>query len=103
NNNSENLLGDYFSPGLGSHNPNQRRVEGFDENIVPDNRTYPIRPTPGVNRGYMKGVLDDSLRLVNFTAACGPVIYRDNLFGDDFNGNAFVAEPSANLIKRNIL
>ncbi|WZN40981.1 c-type cytochrome [Chitinophaga pollutisoli] len=103
NNNSENLLGDYFSPGLGSHNPNQRRVEGFDENIVPDNRTYPIRPTPGVNRGYMKGVLDDSLRLVNFTAACGPVIYRDPLFGEGFNGNAFVAEPSANLIKRNVL
>lgn len=103
NNNSENLLGDYFSPGLGRNNSNQRRVAGFDENIVPDNRTYPIRPTPGVNRGYMKGVLDDSLRLVNFTAACGPVIYRDNLFGEGYNGNAFVAEPSANLIKRNIL
>lgn len=103
NNNSENLLGDYFPPGLGRNNTNQRRVEGYDENIVPDNRTYPIRATPGVNRGYMKGVLDDSLRLVNFTAACGPVIYRDNLFGEGFNGNAFVAEPSANLIKRNIL
>ncbi len=103
NNNSENLLGDYFSPGLGRNNPNQRRVAGFDENIVPDNRTYPIRPTPGVNRGYMKGVLDDSLRLVNFTAACGPVIYRDVLFGEGYNGNAFVAEPSANLIKRNLL
>lgn len=103
NNNSENLLGDYFSPGLGSNNPNQRRVEGFNENIVPDNRTWPIRPTPGVNRGYMKGVLDESLRLVNFTAACGPVIYRDPLFGTAFLNNAFVAEPSANLIKRNIL
>ena len=103
NNNSENLLGDYFSPGLGSNNPNQRRVEGYDENIVPDNRTYPIRPTPGVNRGYMKGVLDDSLRLVNFTAACGPLIYRAPLFGEAFQNNAFVAEPSANLIKRNIL
>lgn len=103
NNNSENLLGDYFSPGLGRNNPNQRRVEGFDQNIVPDNRTYPVRATPGVNRGYMKGVLDDSLRLVNFTAACGPVIYRAGLFGGPFLNNAFVAEPSANLIKRNIL
>lgn len=103
NNNSENLLGDYFPPGLGSANPNQRRVAGYDENIVPDNRTYPIRPTPGVNRGYMKGVLDDSLRLVNFTAACGPLVYRGGTFGKDFDGNAFVAEPSANLIKRNIL
>ncbi len=103
NNNSENLLGDYFSPGLGAGNPNQRKVNGYDENIVPDNRVYPIRPTPGVNRGYMKGVLDDSLRLVNFTAACGPLIYRGGLYGEAYEGNAFVAEPSANLIKRDIL
>ncbi|HVY76713.1 MAG TPA: hypothetical protein VG890_17915, partial [Puia sp.] len=103
NNNSENLLGDYFSPGLGASNANQQRVAGFDEKIVQDNRVYPVRPTPGVNRGYMEGVLDDSLRLVNFTAACGPLIYNGGLFGEDYAGNAFVAEPSANLIKRNIL
>jgi mono/diheme cytochrome c family protein/glucose/arabinose dehydrogenase len=103
NNNSENLLGDEFAPGFGANNKNQRRVTGFNKKIVPDNRVYPARPTPGVNRGYMKGVLDDSLRLVNFTAACGPVIYNGNLFDKEFYGNAFVAEPSANLIKRNIL
>lgn len=103
NNNSENVLGDYFSPGLGATNPNQRTVDGFNRNIVPDNRVYPIRATPGVNRGYMKGVLDDSLRLVNFTAACGPLVYRGGAYGNDFEGNIFVAEPSANLIKRNIL
>jgi len=103
NNNSENLLGDYFSPGLGADNEHQQSVPGYVENIVPDNRVYPVRPTPGVNRGYMKGVLDDSLRLVNFTAACGPVIYNGNLFGKEYYGNAFVAEPAGNLIKRNIL
>jgi mono/diheme cytochrome c family protein len=103
NNNSENLLGDYFSPGLGSSNPDQRSVNGYSEKIVPDNRVYPVRPTPGVNRGYMEGVLDDSLRLINFTAACGPVIYTGSLFGKAYDGNAFVAEPAANLIKRDIL
>ncbi|MGX5818842.1 DUF7133 domain-containing protein [Chitinophaga lutea] len=103
NNNSENLLGDWFSPGLGSSNPNQRNVKGFDENIVPDNKVFPLRPNTGVNRGYMKGVLDDSLRLNNFTAACGPLVYRGGLYGSGFEGNAFVAEPSANLIKRNLL
>ncbi|NNU33293.1 c-type cytochrome [Mucilaginibacter sp. S1162] len=51
----------------------------------------------------MKGVLDDSLRLVNMTAACGPIIYRGGLFGPAYQFNAFVAEPSANLIKRDIL
>lgn len=103
NNNSENLQGDYFSPGFGAANENQQRVAGFSENIIRDNKVYPIRPTPGVNRGYMEGILDDKLRLVNFTAACGPVIFSSTLFGKDYYGNAFVAEPSANLIKRNIL
>lgn len=103
NTNSDNLIGDYFTPGFGAWNKNQKNVAGFVSNIVSDNRVYPARPTPGVNRGYMEGVLDDSLRLVNFTAACGPVIYQGALFGNAYNGNAFVAEPSANLIKRNIL
>ncbi|MCW3107152.1 MAG: dehydrogenase [Segetibacter sp.] len=103
NTNSENLLGDYFSPGLGAGNENQRGVSGYIKKIVNDNRVYPVRPTPGVNRGYMEGILDDSLRLVEFTAACAPVIYNGNLFDKDYYGNAFVAEPSANLVKRNIL
>lgn len=103
NTNSENLLGDEFSPGLGANNSNQKSVTGFIKKIVVDQRVFPVRPTPGVNRGYMKGVLDDSLRLVNFTAACGPVIYTADLFDKEYYGNAFVAEPSANLIKRNIL
>ena len=103
NNNSENLLGDEFAAGLGANNLNQKKVTGFDKKVVTDNKVYPVRPTTGVNRGYMKGVLDSSLRLVNFTAACGPVIYSGDLFSKEYYGNAFVAEPSANLIKRNIL
>lgn len=103
NDNSTNLVGDYFTPGFGAANPNLNNVAGYEERTVKDNRVYPARATPGVNRGYMPGVLDDSLRLVNFTAACGPVIYRGALFGAAYNFNAFVAEPSANLIKRDIL
>src|SRR5690606_9265588 len=103
NNNSENLLGDEFAPGLGAGNKNQKSVKGFNKRIVPDNKVYPVRPTTGVNRGYMKGVLDSNLRLVSFTAACGPVIYNGGLFDEEYYGNAFVAEPSANLIKRNII
>lgn len=103
NDNSTNLVGDYFSPGFGAGNSNQSTVSGYDERTVGDNRVYPARPNTGVNRGYMKGVLDDSLRLREFTAACGPVIYRGGLFGDAYHFNAFVAEPAANLIKRDIL
>ena len=103
NHNSANVLGDYFLPSLGSTNINQKRVAGFNEKIVADNRVYPVRATTGVNRGYSKGILDSNLRLENFTAACGPLVYRAELFGESFHGNAFVPEPSANLIKRNIL
>lgn len=103
NHNSANVLGDYFLPGFGLTNKNQRQVAGYNENIVPNNRVYPVRSTTGVNRGYMEGILDDSLRLVDFTAAGGLTIYRGNLFGDDYAFNAFVPEPAAFLIKRNIL
>ncbi|WP_118195885.1 DUF7133 domain-containing protein [Albibacterium indicum] len=103
NNNSQNVLGDYFSPSLGSENENQRRVAGYNERIVRNNRVYPIRQTTGVNRGYQSGTLDSNLRLVNFTAASGPVVYRGDLFGEAYDENVFVGEPSANLIKRNVL
>src|SRR5690606_40074358 len=66
-------------------------------------RVYPIRPTPGVNRGYQDWVLNQSGRLNYFTAACGPLIYRDTNFPDEYRGNAFVCEPAGNLIKRNIV
>jgi mono/diheme cytochrome c family protein len=96
-------LGDYFLPSLGARNTEQKHVSGFDETIVSDKRTYPIHPTPGVNRGYRSGVLDDSLRLTHFTAACAPLIYQDSVLGTQYQDNVFVAGPAGNLIKRDIL
>lgn len=103
NNNSQNLLGDFFPPAFVSSSGNQHSIKGFNERIVEDNRVYPARPTPGVNRGNLEGVLDEEMKLINFTAASGPVIYRGNLFSEEYYGNAFVGEPAAHLIKRNIL
>lgn len=103
NNNSQNLLGDYFLPGVTHGNLYQKRVAGFNQKIIEDNRVYPAGPTPGVNRGYREGILDSTKRLVNFTAACGPLIYRGGIFPAAYAGNAFVCEPAAYLVKRNIL
>ncbi len=103
NHNSANVIGDYFTPGLGATNKNQREVAGYNMAVVPDNRVYPAHATPGVNRGYLPGVLDTAQRLVNFTAACGPLIYRGDLFNSDYRLNSFVAEPAGNLVKRNIM
>lgn len=79
------------------------KVNGLFGNALVSNRVFPRVATPGVNRGYEKGVLDSTGRLVNVTAACGPTVYRGNDFPDRFYGNAFVAEPAAQLIKRIVL
>lgn len=75
-----------------------------------NNRVFPRRPTPGVNRGYQEGVLDNTQRLVNATSACGPTIFRgDNFSVEDVSGSptlangaqflAFVPEAAAHLVK----
>jgi mono/diheme cytochrome c family protein len=100
NDNSSNLSGDHLPPTLGRQYLGMQQVRGYGERVVPDTRVYPLHPTTGVNRGYMDGILDSTGRLLNFTAACGPLVYRGGLMP----GNpAFVAEPAGNLIKRNEL
>lgn len=39
----------------------------------------------------------------HFTSACSTIIYRDDLFGKAFEGNAFISEPVHNLIHREIM
>ncbi|MGV2339093.1 MAG UNVERIFIED_CONTAM: hypothetical protein LVR18_35470 [Planctomycetaceae bacterium] len=38
-----------------------------------------------------------------FTSACGTMIYRDVVLGNDFAGNAFISEPVHNLVSRLVL
>ena len=102
NDNSNQLQGDLVLPNLLLRNPNHEAGYGTGVQLTDDQRVYPLHAT-AVNRGYLDGVLDDAGRLRHFTAACGPVIYRGDNFPPEYVGNAFVAEPSANLIKRNLL
>jgi putative membrane-bound dehydrogenase-like protein len=37
------------------------------------------------------------------TSACSPLIYRDNLLGQEYYGNAFICEPVHNLVTRRVL
>src|SRR5262249_26849355 len=41
--------------------------------------------------------------LMRFTSVCAPVIYRGDRLPADAYGNAFVAEPAANLVSRVII
>jgi putative membrane-bound dehydrogenase-like protein len=38
-----------------------------------------------------------------FTSACGAMVYRDDLFGPGFVGNAYVSEPVHNLVHREVM
>ena len=104
NNNSQTLLGDDVRPSTVTTNPHHdlgdRRLYGPSKAT---NKTYPRRVTPGINRGYQPDVLDSTGRLVNVTSAAGPAVYRGDQFPERFQGNAFVQETAANLVKRVVL
>ncbi|TKK65112.1 c-type cytochrome [Ilyomonas limi] len=102
NYNEIQIAGDYVLPNTLINNPYFKPKVGINELLTQDQRVYPLHPTT-VNRGYAKDILDKDSLLVNVTAACGPLIYRGDRFPDDYNQNAFVCEPQANLVKRDIL
>ncbi|WP_339867243.1 c-type cytochrome [uncultured Algoriphagus sp.] len=103
NYNWSQLHADLVSPNYLRRNPNHNPTTGIDHGVAQDRRVYPIRRTPAVNRGYIPGVLDDNQKLMEFTAACAPYVFRSTLFPQEYYGNAFVAEPAGNLIKRNVI
>lgn len=98
NNNSTLLIGDQFIPGFFQGNPDYRS-QRMPSHRLGSNAVHPIRITPGVNRGYMKGTLDKEGKLANATAACGVHIYRGNNFPKPMQGMGFVCEPAGDLIK----
>ncbi len=103
NYNWSQLHGDLVPPNYLGRNPNHTSSSGIDHGLTIDRRIYPIRPTLAVNRGYIPGTLDEEGRLLEFTAACSPTVFRSNLFPEEYYGNVFVCEPAGNLVKRNVV
>ncbi len=103
NSNSDQLRCDLVPPNLMGRNPNHPSSSGLNVQIAASQRVFPIRLTPGVNRGYQKNTLTEQGKLRAFTGACGPLIYRGHGFPAEFYSNGFVAEPCGNLVKRNIV
>ena len=103
NSNSSQLRGDHINADYFDRNPHFSSPRGVNVLVAEDQRVWPIRVTPGVNRGYQPGILRDDGTLNAFTAACAPTIFRGHLFPSDYYGNAFVAEPAAHLVKRNFV
>lgn len=103
NYNWSQLHGDLVPPNYLDRNPHHSPTSGIDHGLTLDRRIYPIRSNTAVNRGYVPGTLDEEERLIEFASACAPFIYRGHALPDEFQGNAFVCEPTGNLIKRNIV
>lgn len=101
NYNWSQLHADLVPPNALKQNKNHTPSSGIDHGLTLERRIFPIRSNTAVNRGYVPGTLDQEGRLLEFASACGPLIYRGNVLPKDYKGNAFVCEPTANLIKRN--
>jgi mono/diheme cytochrome c family protein/glucose/arabinose dehydrogenase len=101
NSNSDQLRADLIPSEYLSRNKNFKSAFGVNVQIARDQSTFPARVNFGVNRGYQKGTLKPDGTLAKFTGACGPVIYRGDLF--PFYGAAFLCEPTANMVRCNFL
>ncbi|MCL6259291.1 dehydrogenase [Aquiflexum sp. TKW24L] len=86
-----------------SRNKNHSPSTGIDHGLTIDRRIFPIRPNLAVNRGYIPGTLDEEGKLLEFTSACSPLVFRSTLFPEEYYGNAFVCENAGNLVKRNVV
>ena len=103
NYNWSQLHADLIPANYFSRNPNHVPTSGIDHGLTIDRRIYPIRPNPAVNRGYIPGTLDEEGKLQEFTSACAPLVYRGDLLPSAYKSNAFVCEPTGNIIKRNVV
>jgi mono/diheme cytochrome c family protein/glucose/arabinose dehydrogenase len=108
--NSDQLHCDLFAPTYGVRNANVSEYPWAYARIAEDQEVWPSHRTPAINRAYRRGVLGeqtgglrDDGTLLEFTAACSPLVYRGTNFPARFYNNAFVCEPAANLIKRDLL
>ncbi|MCY3928608.1 MAG: hypothetical protein OXG81_10045 [Acidobacteria bacterium] len=71
---------------------------GASERLVHDETVYSIRVNPGINRGYVNGMLRGDGRLAVTTSVSGLTVYRGDQFPATFRGDVFVPEPAGNVV-----
>lgn len=103
NYNWSQLHGDLVPANYLSRNKNHKPTSGIDHGFTIDRKIFPIRSNPAINRGYIPGTLDSAGRLLEFTSASAPTVYRSGLFPKEYLGNVFVMENAGNLVKRNVV
>lgn len=101
--NNSQLLGDFAPANYMNRNAHHPSSAGLNLFVATDQRVFPIRMTTAINRGYSPEVLGPDGKAFVFASSCSPVIYRGDNFPAEFVGNAFVADPALNLLKRNLV
>ncbi len=107
NTNESALHVDFVPTAYYARNPALLRTRGSYETLEDDNNglntVWPVRPNPGTNRAYQAGIDRPDGTLAKFTAVCAPMVYRGDRLPRELYGNAFVADPAANLVSRIVL
>ncbi len=106
NHNSAFMFGESLAPNLLMGNPGVKPKYNLSTQLG-NNRTWPVRVTPGVNRAYIarsNGYNDDTLdprthKLINATAVAGLTVYRGTNFPKAWYGAGFSTESGVNLLK----
>ncbi len=98
NTNSVSYIADHFTPQF-FHSPSKYWKQVKQSDRLTDSQVYPIRMTPGVNRAYNAGTLDEEGKLKKSTAISGISIYRDNLFPSQFQNSVFSGETVGDLVQ----
>jgi mono/diheme cytochrome c family protein/glucose/arabinose dehydrogenase len=100
NSNSDYLRGSFIPIHYADRNPHYRAA-GANEQLDADQSLWPAHKT-ATDRGYLpRFVREDGVERI-FTSACGPLLYRGGVM-PAFDGNVFVCEPTANLIRRSAI
>lgn len=76
-------------------------LPGLNHQVVGNQSTWPVRMTPGINRGYQKHMLREDYTLKRTTGVCSPYVYRGNAMPG--YGDVYVCEPCGNLVRRFVL
>ncbi len=99
NDNSNPIYGDFVQPNQVNANPYFASKKLERQNLAESRRFYPIHAT-FINRGYGENQYDEEGKVINFTSACSPLLYRGDQFNEEYYNQAFVCGPEANLVKR---
>lgn len=103
NSNSDPLFIDLVPAHYFDRNPHLTRTSGRYERANEDVAVWPVRPTPGVNRGYRAEEVRVDSTLARYTSASSLAVFRGDRLPQELRGDVFVPEPAGNLVQRLML